>query len=111
MGSLRYGNATAGIDFDDRALMHLQIVITGKLRRGESFLFSWTDGIERGSGRSSLWMDPAIPLMYRYAGNRTPAINRTWIAELTKSANSGSGLIFSPEPTHTAEPAAAPSEL
>jgi len=93
-----------GIEFEDRALTHLQIVITGKLRRGESFLFSWTEGIERGSGRTSLWMDASIPLMYRYASKRIPAINLAWIQELTATANAGSGLIFSQEPIEAETP-------
>jgi hypothetical protein len=40
MGSLLYGNSGTAVEFEDRALIHLQIVITNKLRRRESFLFS-----------------------------------------------------------------------
>jgi hypothetical protein len=98
MGSLLYGNNGTAVEFDDRALMHLQIVITGKLRRRESFLFSWTDSAALGSGRSSVWLDPSIPLLYRYRGNRVPSINRAWIEAMTASANSGSGLLFTIEP-------------
>lgn len=38
MGSLRYDGQW--VEFDDDVLAHLQIVIIGKLRRGESFLMS-----------------------------------------------------------------------
>jgi hypothetical protein len=110
MGSLLYGNNGTAVEFDDRALMHLQIVITGKLRRRESFLFSWTDSAALGSGRSSVWLDPSIPLLYRYRGNRVPSINRAWIDAMTASANSGSGLLFTiepPLPTAAADLAAA----
>ena len=98
MGTLQYGNNGTEVEFDDRALMHLQIVITGKLRRQESFLFSWSNSPAQGSGRSSVWLDPSIPLVYRYLGNRVPSINRAWIEAMTASANSGSGLLFTIEP-------------
>lgn len=55
MGTLFYGNRGIHVTFDDRALMHLQIVITAKLRRKESFLFTWTDSTDVGSGRGSMW--------------------------------------------------------
>jgi hypothetical protein len=98
MGTLLYGNPGIVISFEDRALMHLQIVITAKLRRSESFVFSWTDAADVGSGRSSIWLDPSSTLLYRYFGSRIPSINREWIETLTVSANSGSGLIFTAEP-------------
>jgi hypothetical protein len=98
MGTLLYGNPGIVISFEDRALMHLQIVITAKLRRSESFVFSWTDAADVGSGRSSIWLDPSSTLLYRYFGSRIPSINREWIETLTISANSGSGLIFTAEP-------------
>lgn len=98
MGKLVYADADIDIDIDDRALAHLQIVIGNKLRRHESFFFSWTEPASSGGGRSSIWMDAAIPLYFKYAGGRSPAINREWIVELSTTANGGSGLHFSPEP-------------
>ncbi|RFA14179.1 ATP-dependent DNA ligase [Subtercola boreus] len=98
MGILLYGNPSIEISFDDRALQHLQIVITAKLRRRESFVFSWNDSADVGSGRSSIWLDPSSTLYYRYFGSRVPAINREWIDVLMESANSGGGLFFLPEP-------------
>lgn len=98
MGTLIYGNAKIEVAFDDRALTHLQIVITTKLRRRESFLFSWTDARSLGSGRGSIWLDPSSTLYYRFLGSRPPAINRAWIEQLMASANSGTGLYYSPEP-------------
>ncbi|RFA10557.1 hypothetical protein B7R54_16090 [Subtercola boreus] len=98
MGILLYGNPSIEIDFDDRALTHLQIVITAKLRRRESFVFSWTDSPGAGSGRSSIWVDPSSTLYYRFYGSRIPSINRVWIERLMASANSGGGLYFTPEP-------------
>jgi hypothetical protein len=98
MGSLVYGNSSIEVAFDDRALMHLQIVITNKLRRGESFVLTWVNAPELGSGRSTIWLSPSSTLFYRYSGSRIPTINREWIEVLMLSANSASGLFFSPEP-------------
>lgn len=95
MGSLRYGNPSAEIAFDDRALAHLQIVITSKLRRRESFVFSWTSS---GSGRSAVWLDPTSTLFFHYHGSRLPSINREWINVLAASSNSPGGLVFTSEP-------------
>ncbi|ANP71086.1 ATP-dependent DNA ligase [Cryobacterium arcticum] len=78
--------------------MHLQVVIGSKLRRGESFFLSWNDSPTAGAGRSSVWLHPSIPLYFRYFGGKTPRINRSWIEQLTTSANSGHGLLLSAEP-------------
>jgi len=98
MGTLLYGSSGMEVGFDDRALMHLQVVITAKLRRRESFVFSWTDSAGVGSGRTTIWLDPSSTLCYRYFGSRIPSINREWIDALMSSANSASGLYFTTEP-------------
>src|ERR1700712_3918074 len=98
MGMLLYGSPSVEVNFEDRALTPLQIVITAKLRRRESFVFSWGDAAEVGSGRSSIWLDPSSTLFYRFYGSRVPAINREWIDVLMQSANSGGGLFFTAEP-------------
>jgi hypothetical protein len=101
MGTFLYGSPSIEVSFDDRALMHIQVVITAKLRRRESFIFTWNDSSEQGSGRSSVWLDPSIPLYYRYFGSRVPTINREWIDALMGTANSGSGMLFTNEPGTT----------
>lgn len=106
MGTLLYGTSGITVAFDDRSLWHLQIVITAKLRRGESFIFTWSDSAEAGSGRSTIWLDPSVTLHYRYSGNRLPTVNRAWVDALMISANSPGGLFFTAEPTLIA-PAAA----
>lgn len=98
MGSLVYGHSTTEVAFEDRALMHLQIVITNKLRRNESFIFTWVTASSMGSGRNTIWLDPSSTLVYRFSGSRIPSINREWIEVLMLSANSASGLFFTPEP-------------
>lgn len=100
MGKLIYNSATV-IDFDDRVLAHLEVVITAKLRRGEAFLMSWRDVKETGDGRTSVWLHPSIPLMYKYHGSRPPSINRAWIEVLSHAANTAGGLKLLPEPAET----------
>lgn len=98
MGSLLYGNSGTEVSFDDRDLMHLQVVITAKLRRHEGFLLTWIASMDSGSGRSSIWLDPSSAISYRFTGSRIPSLNREWIEALMLSANSAAGMFFSPEP-------------
>jgi hypothetical protein len=98
MGKLLYSSAAIEIEFDDRALAHIQIVVSAKLRRGEKFFFSWQDNISVGSGRSSIWLEQSIPLYFKFSGSRPVAINRAWLEALMTTANSASGLAFTPEP-------------
>jgi hypothetical protein len=98
VGKLLYGDADIGIDIDDRALAHIQVVIGAKLRRGECFFFSWTDDRSVGGGRSSIWLQRSILLYFRYSGSKNTSINREWLKTLTRSANSGQGLIYTLEP-------------
>ena len=97
MGKLKYG-LVSEVVFDDRPLAHLQIVIAAKLRRGESFNFSWQKPAELGSGRTTIWVHPSIPLVYEFDGSRAPVLNRAWIDALMVTANSGAGLHLVPEP-------------
>lgn len=97
MGTLSY-DASLKIDFDDRTLAHLQIVIGAKLRRSESFYFSWRDEHSTGDGRTTIWLHPALPLVYKYHGSKMPRINPAWIQLLTESANGNAGLQVVPEP-------------
>lgn len=99
MGKILYGDSGIEVIFDDRAMAHLQLVIGAKLRRGESFFFSWKDDVSVGDGRSSIWLSSAIPLYFRYSGSKPVSINREWLEVLTLSANSTVGLQFSAEPS------------
>lgn len=98
LGTLIYG-PNFEIVLDDRVLAHLQLVIGLKLRRREGFFFSWRDEQSPGEGRSTVWLDPSIPLVFRYLGGRVPAINREWLEILSASSNSAHGLQLTPEPS------------
>ena len=90
MGTLRYDGQL--VEFDDDVLAHLQVVIVGKLRRGESFLMSWRDSEERSNGRSSIWIHPAHNITFHLTDDDT-AISPDWLDQLTRSANSSAGLV------------------
>jgi hypothetical protein len=98
VGKLIYGTPSIAVDFDDRALAHLKIVILAKLRRAESFAFSWDYTVAAGSGNTTVWMHPTIPLQFDFLGNRQPQLNRLWVEALVTLANSPSGLRVIPEP-------------
>lgn len=102
MGTLRYDGQE--IDFDDRVLTHLQIVISTKLRRGENFFLSWGQPVERGSGRHAIWIDNGVPIHFYYSGSRPATVNRDWVEALLLSAGRTMGLQVSlePEPTKQA---------
>ena len=91
MGTLQYDGVL--VEFDDRVLAHLQIVIVQKIRRGESFLMSWRDSADTGDGHSAIWIHPAQNLYFKFSGSRSPSINPEWIEHLTASANSSRGLL------------------
>ena len=99
MGTFKY-DSTLTAEFDDRLLAHLQIVISAKLRRREGFYMSWREPTASGSGRVSIWLDPGIPLMFRYENARALTINRDWLDALSESSNSASGLIITEEAPH-----------
>ena len=95
MGSMTYDGIT--IQFDDRTLTHLQIVIVNKFTKGESFLMSWKDDLSVGDGRGSWWLSPSIPVYFNFLGGRVPDINPEWLLALGKSAESSTGLIVTAE--------------
>ena len=99
MGKFIYGTPAIAVDFDDRVLAHLKVVILAKVRRGESFTFTWEYAAAAGSGHSSIWIHPTIPLQFDFLGNREPSLNREWVEELVKLSNTPSGLRVIPEPT------------
>jgi len=100
MGRFTYGDRIA-VDFDDRLLAHLQAVISAKLRRGESCMFTWVDSDAVGDGRTSVWLHPGASISFKYFGKRGPQVNRAWVEELMLSANTLGGLHVTTEPSAT----------
>ena len=97
MGKFIY-DGNVKVDFDDRTLAHLQVVIGTKLRRNEAFHFTWKDDASIGDGRTSVWVHPRCSLVYKFYGGRRPQLNMAWVEALAYTANSPSGLYVVPEP-------------
>lgn len=97
MGKLTY-DGTVTVEFEDRTMAHLHIVIGMKLRRNDSFYFSWKDDQRAGDGRTSIWLHQGSSLTFKFYGSRTPAINPAWIHALELAANTPAGLWIVPEP-------------
>lgn len=75
-------------------LAHLRVVFMNKLRRAEPFLFHHTEH----TGTRSMWVHPAVPIVFHFYGSRPPAINRAWVEALMREASSAQGLRVVPEP-------------
>lgn len=99
VGRLIYGSGGQSFDVDDRLLAHLRVAFMNKLRRGEPFMFQRPDAV----GVRSLWIHPAMPLVFHFYGSRPPQINRDWVAQLILDAGTTEGLIVRSE----SEPASA----
>lgn len=98
MGTLIY-EATTRIAVEDRALAHIQIVVTNKLRRKEPFFYTWREDVSVGGGRTSIWIHASAMLVFKYHGARLPTINHAWLEALATTANSPEGMYLMPEPT------------
>jgi len=97
MGKIIIETATK-VEFEDRLLAHLEHVITSKLKRGESFTFTWKDDVSVGGGRTSVWIHPNVDLIFKFHGGRVPALNPEWLRALTYTAAGPRGLYVVPEP-------------
>lgn len=100
MGRFVYENGQE-VEIEDRALRHLQMVMTSKLRRGEPFAFRWKDDHSTGGGRTTVWIHAVSNLVYRYHCSRQPQIKRAWVDALAQTANSPSGLCLVSEPVRS----------
>jgi len=95
MGTLHYDGAK--FEMEDRLLAHLQVIISMKLRRSESFFLSWVRPHAEGGGRHAIWIGDGVPLRLHFAGSRPPIINRDWAETMALAANSSQGLIITDE--------------
>lgn len=109
MGKFIY-DGNIKVDFEDRLLAHLQAVIMAKVRRGESFPFTWKDDISIGGGRTTVYIHPNVSMVFKYHGSRNPQLSSSWLHALTYNANSGRGLYVIPEPDDATHHESAPRE-
>ena len=92
MGTIYYGGSATPIHIEDRALAHLKVVVSTKLRRGESFTVSWQHPAGEPRGRSTIWLHPSIALRFVFDDPEPTELNRSWIEELAQSAKSSGGV-------------------
>ncbi|MCU1403778.1 MAG: ATP-dependent ligase, partial [Glaciihabitans sp.] len=89
-------------------LAHLQVVIGAKLRRSESFFFTWKKDAVGDGQRGSIWLEKSIPLYFEFDGTPVTSINRQWLEKLTISANSAQGMTLLEEPIEESAPPVTP---
>lgn len=105
MGQLIYGVAPA-IAIDDWGLYHLQAVMNTKLRRDESFTFSWDDAPDvhaedprvQAGQHGAVWVSKSSSLYFNFDNTRERPLNVRWLQTLATVANSSTGLRLEPEP-------------
>jgi hypothetical protein len=92
MAELIYGAEGDPVHMPEHLLAHVKLVVATKLRRNESFMLTWrhTDG----SGRSSVWLEPSIPLRFVFESIEEPSIDHALLASLAASASSNGGLVL-----------------
>lgn len=109
MGTLVYSQEE--IEIEDRALAHLKVVITTKLRRGESFTLSWRHAEDQPSGRSTIWLHPTIELRFVFTDPEPLELSKRWLDALAQSANSTSGIMLVAEPDGDSEQIVLPAGI
>ncbi|MEV7692446.1 hypothetical protein AB0N73_03845 [Microbacterium sp. NPDC089189] len=108
MGKLFYGNAAEGMVIPDDVLAHLKIVTTTKLRRNESFTVSWRSDADGTPGRTTIWMQSAIPLRFAFDGVEPETLDPARLRVMSERASSSGGLTLDIEPAATAPASATP---
>ena len=101
MGVLHY--ADQAIVIDDRTLSHLKIAVVTKLRRGESFTLSWTHGVGEPRGRTTIWMQPSIPIRFEFDEAEPGPLSRDWIEQILRSSNSTGGIQLTADTMYTGD--------
>lgn len=92
MGNLHYGSTDQPIRIDDIQLAHLRVVVTTKFRRGESFPLSWIHSSDTPGGRSTVWLQPAIPLRFVFDSAESAELDPALLRQMAEQANSAAGL-------------------
>lgn len=105
MGQMIYGNAPA-IEVNDLALRHVQAVVIAKLRRNESFSFSWDNEPDVGEDlalakpghHGSVWISKSSLLYFSYDDGQAGPLDPAWLDALMRSASSPGGMRVLPQP-------------
>lgn len=98
MGRLYYSTGSEALEIPDRLLSHVMTVIATKLRRGESFTLSARYTADDTAGRTTLWIQPSIPLRFVFDDADLPATDPVLLRDLADAAHSSRGLSIDIEP-------------
>lgn len=90
MGQLFYGDGSDPIEMPDRLLAHVKVVVSTKLRRNESFTMSWR--LPEGAGRSTIWLQPSIPLRFVFSSVESESLDPELLTSLAHAASSTGGM-------------------
>lgn len=102
MGHLLYANDGDPIVIPDMVLAHLKTVVAMKLRRGESFTVSWRHAPGQPPGRSTIWLQPSIPLRFVFDSPEPERLDPDLLKRLADEATSTGGLMVDlTDPTGT----------
>lgn len=91
MAKLYYGSDTAPVTLPDRLLGYIKVITATKLRRGESFTLTWS-GAEGENGRSTIWLQPSIPLRFVFGSAEPEQLSGEYLRSLADQSNSATGL-------------------
>jgi len=94
VGLLYYGSESLPSEMPDRILVHVKLIATTKLRRGESFTLTWRHATGVRDGRTSLWMQPAIPLRFVFDEPEPERLDPDLLHSFAIAANSANGLVI-----------------
>ena len=100
MGTLHYGG-TEQIQIPDELLAHVKVVMISKLRRSESFTLSWVRSGESGRGRTTVWLEPSVPLRFVFETEHAERLDPELLQHLARAANSARGLVLELEPVES----------
>jgi len=104
MATLFYGSDTNPIALPDRLMGYIKVITSTKLRRGESFTFTWT-GTDEEAGRSTIWLQPSIPLRFVFDSAEPEQLVGDYLRSLADQANAASGLVIDARTWEAAEQA------
>jgi len=108
VGYLYYGSESQPVEFPDRVLAHIRVLATSKLRRGECFTMTWRHQSTTGEGRTSIWMQPAIPMKFVFDSAEAQQLDPDYLQKLAREASTGNGVFIEPD---DAMPALAPARV
>jgi hypothetical protein len=94
VGYLYYGAGNEPIEMPDRLLAHVKVVIATKLRRNESFTMTWQHPAGTPSGRTTIWLQPAIELRFVFKSPEADRLDSEMLQRFANAASSSAGLVL-----------------